>query len=82
MSNPWLRLYTEAIDDEKLRLLAFEDCWHFIAIPCCKGKSIIDKANQDLMGRKVAIKLGLDPRTLLGLSLSVLKGQYFDIIWT
>ena len=64
MSNPWLRLYTEAVDDEKLRLLAFEDRWHFIAILCCKGKGIIDETNKDLMRRKVAVKLGLDPRTL------------------
>lgn len=46
MSNPWLRLYTEAVDDEKLRLLAFEDRWHFIAILCCKGKGIIDETKQ------------------------------------
>lgn len=62
--NPWFRLYTEAVDDEKLRLLAFEDRWHFIALLCCKGKNIIDEANQDLMRRKIAVKLGLDPRTL------------------
>ena len=64
MNNPWFRLYTEAVDDEKLRLLAFEDRWHFIAILCCKGKGIIDEPNKDLMRRKVAVKLGLDPRAL------------------
>lgn len=64
MSNPWFRLYTEAVDDEKLRLLAFEDRWHFIALLCCKGKGIIDEPNKDLMRRKVAVKLGLDPRAL------------------
>jgi hypothetical protein len=64
MSNPWFRLYTEAVDDEKLRLLAFEDRWHFIALLCCKGKGILDEDNPDLIRRKVAVKLGLDPRTL------------------
>lgn len=64
MNNPWLRLYTEAIDDEKLRLLAFEDRWHFIALLCCKGKGIIDEPHKDLMFRKVSVKLGIDPRTL------------------
>lgn len=66
MSNPWFRLYTEAVDDEKLRLLAFEDRWHFIAILCCKGRGLLDHAGDDigLIRRKIAIKLGLDVRAL------------------
>lgn len=60
---PWFRMYTEAIDDEKLRLLAFEDRWHFVALLCCKGQGILDDASP-LMMRKVAVKLGLDLRTL------------------
>lgn len=58
--NPWFRVYTELVDDEKLRLLAFEDRWHFIALLCCKGKGILDEPNKALMRRKVAVKLGLD----------------------
>jgi hypothetical protein len=64
MNLPWLRLYTEIIDDEKLRLLAFEDRWHFVALLCCKGKGILDDADKALMRRKVAVKLGLDLKTL------------------
>lgn len=64
MNNPWFRLYSEAVDDEKLRLLAFEDRWHFIAILCCKNTGILDEQNIDLMRRKVAVKLGLDLREL------------------
>lgn len=63
MSNPWFRLYSEAVDDEKLRLLAFEDRWHFIAILCCKNNGILD-TETTLMRRKVAVKLGLDLREL------------------
>ena len=63
MSNPWFRLYSEAVDDEKLRLLAFEDRWHFVALLCCKNKGILD-SNDELMRRKVAVKLGLDSREL------------------
>lgn len=64
MSNPWFRLYSEAVDDEKLRLLAFEDRWHFIALLCCKNNGILDEAQTVLMRRKVAVKLGLDLREL------------------
>lgn len=63
MANPWFRLYSEAVDDEKLRLLAFEDRWHFIALLCCKNNGILD-TEPGLMRRKIAVKLGLDLREL------------------
>lgn len=63
MSLPWFRTYTRLIDDEKLKLLAFEDRWHFMAILCCKGQGILDNPGE-LMRRKVAVKLGLAVREL------------------
>lgn len=60
---PWFRAYTEMVDDEKLRLLAFEDRWHFVALLCLKGQGILD-GDDPLLMRKVAVKLGLDMRTL------------------
>lgn len=61
----WFRLYSEAIDDEKLRLLAFEDRWHFVALLCCKSKGLLDSTDShDLKTRKVALKLGLSTREL------------------
>ena len=59
----WLRLYAETIDDEKLRLLAFEDRWHFVALLCCKAQGLLDSSDA-LMRRKVAVKLGLAIREL------------------
>lgn len=66
MSNlPWFRMYSEAVDDEKLRLLAFEDRWHFVALLCCKSKGILDEqVSEEMLRRKVAVKLGLDLRAL------------------
>lgn len=60
---PWFRAYTEMVDDEKLRLLAFEDRWHFVALLCLKGQGVIDEAGP-LLFRKVAVKLGLDVRSV------------------
>lgn len=60
---PWLRLYADTVDDDKLRLLAFEDRWHFIAILCCKAKGIIDSADS-LLYRRMAVRLGLSSREL------------------
>ncbi len=60
----WFRLYSEIVDDEKLRLLAFEDRWHYVAILCCKSKGILEENGQEMMFRKVAVKLGLQVREL------------------
>lgn len=62
-SMPWLRLYTEVVDDEKLRLLAFEDRWHYIALLCLKRSGVLDDTDA-LMKRKVAVKLGLHLQAL------------------
>lgn len=59
----WFRMYSEAVDDEKLRLLAFEDRWHFVALLCCKAQGILDE-DGELRNRKVAVKLGLSVREL------------------
>lgn len=61
---PWFRLYSEAVDDPKMRLLAFEDRWHFIAILCCKCQGLLDKHNEGMARRMIAVKLGLDSREL------------------
>lgn len=58
--NPWFRLYTEMVDDEKLRLLAFEDRWHYVALLCCKNSGLLDREqDRSMMMRKLGVKLGL-----------------------
>lgn len=61
---PWFRLYHRMVDDEKIRLLAFEDRWHFIAICCLKADGLIDEPEGDLRQRKIAVKLGVQVREL------------------
>lgn len=57
---PWFRMYHEALDDEKLRLLAFEDRWHFVAILCLKCKGVLDtEPDAEMLQRKIAVKMGL-----------------------
>jgi len=61
----WFRAYSEMIDDEKLRLLAFEDRWHYVAVLCCKSLGILDDdCDQQLMRRKIAVKMGVQVREL------------------
>jgi hypothetical protein len=61
---PWFRLYHRMVDDEKLRLLAFEDRWHFVALCCLKASGLIDEPDSDIRNRKIALKLGVQLREL------------------
>lgn len=60
---PWLRLYTDTVDNEKIRLLAFEDRWHFIALLCLKQQGVLD-STPSLLERKISVKLGIQLREL------------------
>lgn len=60
----WFRLYHRMVDDEKLRLLAFEDRWHFVALCCLKASGLLDEEATDLRARKIAVKLGIQVREL------------------
>lgn len=60
----WFRLYSRIVDDEKLRLLAFEDRWHFVALCCLKSSGLLDEPESDMRSRKIAVKLGIQVREL------------------
>lgn len=62
---PWFRLYAEVVDDPKLRLLAFEDRWHFVALLALKCSGVLDgAADLGLLHRMAAVKLGVQVREL------------------
>jgi hypothetical protein len=60
----WFRLYHRVIDDEKIRLLAFEDRWHFIALCCLKADGLLDEPDSPIKWRKIAVKMGVQTREL------------------
>lgn len=60
----WFRLYHRIIDDEKIRLLAFEDRWHFVALCCLKADGLLDEADSQVKWRKIAVKMGVQAREL------------------
>lgn len=66
MSGPmqWFRLYNRMVDDDKLRLLAFEDRWHFVALCCLKSSGLLDEPESDIRSRRIAVKLGVQVREL------------------
>lgn len=58
----WFRMYSDALDDDKLRLLAFEDRWHFTAVLCMKSSGLLDEPLGELRDRRISVKLGLTLR--------------------
>jgi hypothetical protein len=61
---PWFRLYHRIVDDPKLKLLAFEDRWHFVALCCLKANGLLDEPDSDMRSRKIAVSLGVQLREL------------------
>lgn len=61
---PWFRLYHRMVDDPKLKLLAFEDRWHFVALCCLKANGLLDEPDSDIRSRKIAVSLGVQLREL------------------
>jgi hypothetical protein len=64
MTMQWFRLYSRMIDDDKLRLLAFEDRWHFVALCCLKSEGLLDEREGDIRNRRIAVRLGVQVREL------------------
>lgn len=74
---PWLRLYSSIVDDEKIRLLAFEDRWHYVALLCLKSQGVLD-SNPALLDRKVAVKLGVQVRDLEEVKRRLIEVELID----
>jgi hypothetical protein len=60
----WFRVHGDIVYDDKLRLLAFEDRWHFMAVLAMKCNGLIDEPDNDLRTRRMAVCLGVQLREL------------------
>ena len=74
---PWFRLYSEIVDNYKIRCLAFEDRWHYVAIMACKNQGIM-KGTPQLIERALSVKLGLQARELDELKKRLLDVNLID----
>jgi len=59
---PWFRLYRDIIHDDKIKLLAFEDRWHFVSILCMKCAGVLDDPDANMRDRRIAVNLGVQSR--------------------
>lgn len=82
----WFRFYTDAIDNSKLKLIAFEDRWHFVALCCLKRKGLLDTTDDPNLERRIAISLGvqiaeLDEIKRRLLEVNLINENYSPIGW-
>lgn len=79
-SNPWFRLYNEIIDDKKIRLLAFEDRWHFVALLCMKNSGDLDR-KKSLLDQIVSVGLGVHGADLVSIKKRLTEVGLIDSNW-
>ncbi len=70
-------MYSDAVDNAKLRLLAFDDRWHYVAILCLKAEGVLD-TETTLLDRLIAIKLGLQVSALDELKRRLIEVNLID----
>ena len=69
----WLKLYVDIAQNPRIKLLAFEDRWHYIALLCAKAEGYLDE-RPELRERMVTVHLGLTPSELENV-----KGRLVDV---
>ena len=74
----WFRLYNDIVDNHKIRMLAFEDRWHFVALCCLKSDGLLDEPDSDLRTRRIAVKLGVQVRELDEISRRLREVELID----
>lgn len=77
----WLRLWTDITSDPKIKMLAFEDRWHYVALLCMKRRGDVDGVTGDLLERSVGVSLGLGDRERDELKRRLMEVHLIDAKW-
>ena len=75
----WFRLYNDIVDNHKIRMLAFEDRWHFVAIMACHSQEL--GGGDEFFERSLAIKLGVQVRELEEIQRRLMDVNLIDANW-
>jgi len=57
----WFKLYPEIANHPRLRILSFEDRWHYVSLMCAKADGTLDQPNAKLRDQMLSVHLGLTP---------------------
>jgi len=75
----WFRLHVDAVDNPKLKLLAFEDRWHYVAICCLKRAGMLDGDRDPMLReRMIAVKLGVQVKELEEIARRLIEVDLID----
>lgn len=70
----WFKLYSEIANHPRLRILSFEDRWHYISLMCAKADGTLDQPNAKLRDQMLSVHLGLTP-----VEMSAVKERLVDV---
>lgn len=73
-SVKWFKLYTELAQHPRLRILSFEDRWHYISLMCAKADGTLDQDNEKLRDQMLSVHLGLTP-----VEMAAVKDRLMDV---
>lgn len=76
----WYKLHNEIIHDPKIRALAFEDRWHFVALMCLTNDGTLDEPTE-LRDQLVEVTLGIHGPDLSNLKNRLQKVRLIDGDW-
>ena len=77
MSNPWFRLYSEIIDDEKVQMMPFEYQRHLIMLFALRGQRPTEK----MTSQQIAFRLRVSEALLETLHETFLKHGFIEKNW-
>ena len=78
--NKWLKLHNDIVNDPKIRLLSFEDRWHFVALLCLKNDGTLEEPEQ-LKKSLLEVALGLSQKELESLKERLMEGRLISECW-
>ena len=70
----WFKLYPEIANHPRLRILSFEDRWHYISLMCAKADGTLDQPNAKLRDQMLSVHLGLTP-----VEMAAVKERLMDV---
>lgn len=70
----WFKLYPEIANHPRLRILSFEDRWHYVSLMCAKADGTLDQPNEKLRDQMLSVHLGLTP-----VEMAAVKERLMDV---
>lgn len=83
MSNPWFRMYSDFIYDDKVEFLAFEDQRHYVFLLCMKNMGLLDKDYPQIgmLEHVISRRLGIYGEAFENCKIRLMSVGLIDVNW-